>query len=87
MMFDELISIMCDNTNCAINMSKNLVLHSKTKHISIWYNFLRKKVLDNKLKHVPTKEQVANIFTKALCKDTFEYLRQKLGVLPLPCLN
>lgn len=85
---NEPICIMCDNTS-AINISKILVQHSRTNHISIWYHFLRKKVLDNKVKldYVPTKEQIANIFMKALCKDTFEYLRQNLVVLPLPSLN
>lgn len=39
--FDEPIVIHCDNTN-TINMSKNLVLHSKTEHVSIKYQFLRK---------------------------------------------
>lgn len=87
-MFDDPISIMCDNTS-AINISKNLVLHSTTKHISFQYHFLREKVLHNevKLEYVPTKEQVADIFTKALCKGTFEYLQHKLGLLPLPSLN
>jgi hypothetical protein len=34
------IPIHCDNTS-AISVSKNLVLHSKTKHIPIKYHFLR----------------------------------------------
>ena len=36
---DEPISIKCDNTS-AISISKNPVLHSKTKHIPIKYHFL-----------------------------------------------
>ena len=52
-----LISILCDNIS-AINISKNLVMHSKTKHIPIKYNFLRKQVLEQKVKleSVPSKE-------------------------------
>ena len=34
-----------------------------------------------------TKEQIADIFTKALPKDTFDYLRGILGVIPLPNLE
>lgn len=34
------ISIKCDNTS-AVNLSKNPVLHSRTKHIEIWHHFLR----------------------------------------------
>jgi hypothetical protein len=38
-----LIPIHCDNTS-AINVSNNLVFHSKTKHIPIKYHFLRENV-------------------------------------------
>jgi len=36
------------------------------------------------LEYVPTKDQMADIFTKALAKDTFEDLWQKLGVIAPP---
>jgi len=76
------ISILCDNTS-AISISKNPVMHSKTKHIPIKYHFLREQVLEQKVKleYVPSKEQVVDILTKPLPRDTFEYLRQKLGVV------
>ena len=38
--YDEPIPIFCDSTN-AINISKNLVMHFKTKHIPIKFQFLR----------------------------------------------
>ena len=37
------IPLHCDNTS-TISMSKNTVLHSKTKHIPIKYHFLREHV-------------------------------------------
>ena len=73
-----------DNTS-TINISKNPVMHSKTKHIAIKYYFVRELVQDKeiKLEYVHTKEQIANIFTKPLPKDPFLYLRGKLGAMPL----
>ena len=80
----EPVVMFCDNTN-AINILKNLVMHSKTKHIAIRYHFVRELVQDKeiKLEYVHTKEQNADIFTKTLPKDAFKYLRGKLGVIPL----
>eukprot|EP00253_Pinus_taeda_P005554 PITA_05554 len=76
------ISILCNNTS-EIIISNNLVMHSKTKHIPIKYHFLREQVLEQKVKleYVPSKEQVADILTKPLSRETFEYLRRKLGVV------
>jgi hypothetical protein len=76
------IPIHCDNTS-AISVSKNPVFHSKTKHIPIKYHFLREQVTNQivQVHDIPTTEQIADIFTKPLAKTTFEYLRQKLGVI------
>lgn len=81
--FIEPIVIHCDNTS-TISMSKNLVVHSKKKHIEIKYHVVREKVVvkEVRLEYISTKEQIANIFTKPFPKDTFEYLRGKLGVMP-----
>lgn len=81
----EPVVIHCDNTS-TVNMSNNLVLHSKTKKISIKYHMLREKVADKeiKLEYVSTKEKIIDIFTKPLPKKIFEYLRGILGVMPLP---
>ena len=54
--FSEPIPIFCDNTS-AISISKNPVMHSKTKHIPIKYHFVREKVTEKniKLEYVGTK--------------------------------
>ena len=82
--FEEPIIIYCDNIS-TISMSKNLVLHSKAKQISIKYHVLREKSVDKeiRLEYVNTKEKIVGNFMKALPKDTFEYLRGMLGVIPL----
>ena len=60
-------------------------MHTKTKHFAIKYHYLRELVQDKevKMEYVNTKEKIADIFTKPLPKDTFEYLTNKLGVKPL----
>ena len=65
--YDEPILIFGDNTS-AINISKNLVMHSKTKHIPIKFHFLREHVIEKniKLEYLETKEQIVDIFTKPL---------------------
>jgi hypothetical protein len=80
----EPIVMFCDNTS-AINISKNPVMHSKTKHIAIKYHFVRELVQDKeiRLEYVHTKEKIADIFTKTLPKDAFLYLKGNLGVIPL----
>ncbi|KAE9584440.1 putative RNA-directed DNA polymerase [Lupinus albus] len=78
----EKIPIKCDNTS-AINLSKNPVLHSRTKHIEIRHHFLRDHVQkgDCVLEFVETSKQLADIFTKPLPRDTFFVLRRELGIL------
>ena len=51
------VVIYCDNIS-AINISKNPMMHTKTKHIGIKYHYLRELVQDKevKLEYVQTKE-------------------------------
>ena len=60
-------------------------MHKKTKNIVIKYHYLRDLVQDKevKMEYVNTKEKTNDIFTKVLPKDAHEYLRGKLGVIPL----
>ncbi|CAM8908351.1 unnamed protein product [Rhodiola kirilowii] len=75
------MTLYCDNMS-AINISKNPVQHSRTKHIDIRHHFIRelveKKVIT--LKHVCTKKQLADIFTIPLDNMQFETLRSSLGL-------
>jgi hypothetical protein len=73
--------INCDNTS-AINISKNPVHHSRTKHINIRHHFLRDFVESEvvSLSFIPTENQLEDILTKPLDGSRFEYLRKAIGV-------
>ncbi len=79
---DVLLVIYCDNIN-SILLANNLVYHARTKHIEVHYHFIREKVLAKEINliHVNTKNQVANIFTKALGTYKLKKFRKMLGVL------
>lgn len=76
------IPLRCDNTS-AINLTKNPVMHSRTKHIDIRHHFLRDHVLkgDVQVTFVDTHSQLADIFTKPLAKEQFYKIRRELGIL------
>ena len=78
------LTIHCDNTS-AINISKNHVHHTRTKHIDIRHHFLRDHVEKGNitLVHCRTEDQLADIFTKALNRVPFETLRLLLGMVPI----
>jgi hypothetical protein len=83
--YDEPIPIYCDNTS-AISISKNPVMHSKTKNIPIKYHFLREQFAEKNIRveYVRTKEQVEDIFTIPIRWEAFEYLHQRLRVISTP---
>ena len=64
-------------------MTDNSVEHSRTKHIDIWYHFLRdhRQKGDIEIAYVSTHNQLADIFTKPLDEKTFSKLRHELNVL------
>ena len=69
-----------------IRLSKNPVFHDRSKHINIRYHFLRDCVQRGtiQLEYIQTYEQVANIFTKALCRHSFVKFKDKLGCYRIP---
>ena len=76
--------IYCDNTS-AINISKNPVQHSSTKHIEIRHHFIRELVEDGTLtlEFIHTDDQKADLFTKLLDSKRFEFIRQNIGVISI----
>jgi hypothetical protein len=78
---DPPVVIYCDNIS-SILLANNPVYHARTKHIKVHYHFIRKKVLAKEIDliHVNTKDQVVDIFTKALGTDKLKRFRKMFGV-------
>ncbi|GJZ72025.1 hypothetical protein Tco_0635876 [Tanacetum coccineum] len=66
----------------AIALSCNIVQHSRTKHIAVRYHFIKEQVESDVvvLYFVKTAYQLANIFTKSLAQECFEFLINRLGM-------
>ncbi|KAL3534236.1 hypothetical protein ACH5RR_002697 [Cinchona calisaya] len=77
----EATVMFCDNKS-AIDIAKNQVHHSRTRHIAIEHHFIREAIEDGEveLKFCKSEDQVADIFTKPLPQDKFCYFREMLGV-------
>jgi hypothetical protein len=84
----DCITIMCDNSS-TIKLSKNPVMHGRSKHIDVRFHFLRNlsKKGEIELIHCPSQDQVADIMTKPLKLDIFQKLRKLLGVCEIPNIN
>ncbi|GJW40368.1 copia protein [Tanacetum coccineum] len=75
------IPMYCDNKS-AIALCCNNVQHSRSKHIDIRFHFIKEQVENGvvELYFVNTEYQLADIFTKALCRERIEFLINKLGM-------
>ena len=77
-------TIFCDN-NSTIKLSKNPILHGRSKHIDVKYHFLRKLTRNGTLDliYCRSEDHIADIFTKSLKWPMFQKLRKLLGVSKL----
>ena len=75
------VTLYLDNRS-TIDLIKNPVFHGRSQHIDLRYHFIRECVErgDVIVKHVCSKEQRADIFTKPLARLQFIEMRRMLGV-------
>ena len=71
----------CDNIG-ATYLSANPVFHARMKHIEIDYHFVRERVAQKLLdiRFIPTGDQVADGFTKALTNQQLLKFRNNLNL-------
>nr|GEW45790.1 copia protein [Tanacetum cinerariifolium] len=76
------IPIMCDDKG-AIDLNKNPVQHSRTKHVEIRHHFLRDNVQKGNIsiEKVSSEDNIADILTKPLKCEPINYLRLGLGMM------
>ncbi|GKB72651.1 hypothetical protein Tco_0934063 [Tanacetum coccineum] len=75
------IPLYCDNKS-AVALCCNNVQHSRSKHINIRHHFIKEQVEKGvvELYFVRTECQLADIFTKALLRERFEFILPRLGM-------
>ncbi|GJW18564.1 hypothetical protein Tco_0026000 [Tanacetum coccineum] len=74
------IHLYCNNKS-AIALCCNNVRHSRAKHIDVRYHFIKEQIENGivELYFVRTEYQLADIFTKPLPRERFNFLIEKLG--------
>ena len=75
-------TIIHEDNNGAIELSKNAKNHNRTKHIDIAYHFTRERVQAGELEIVycRTGDMTADVMTKGLGRVQFQKLRNSMGV-------
>lgn len=76
----ESFHLFVDNIS-VVRLIKNPELQKRRKHIDVKYHFVRDLYLKSGIdvKYVKSENQTVDIFTKALPKPRFMYLREMLG--------
>lgn len=75
----------CDNES-AIRLAYNPLAHKGSKHIDVRYHYIREQVADKSIAvvYVDTRNQLADVLTKAVDGETFLFCVQGCGLGLVP---
>ncbi|MCO5608572.1 hypothetical protein L7F22_062783 [Adiantum nelumboides] len=78
---EETSMLHCDSQS-AIQLARNPVYHSKTKHVDVKYHFIREMVEDKQVQlvKVHTTDNPADLLAKGLPRESFAHCRKLLGI-------
>ncbi|MCO5573717.1 hypothetical protein L7F22_027491 [Adiantum nelumboides] len=71
------------DSQSALAVARNSVLHARTKYIEMHYHYVRERLSTGEisLAYVPTQNNLADLFTKALFREKLEVFRKALDLL------
>ena len=74
--------LFCDNNGARSLAKDDAIFHPRTKHIDIRFHFIRETVENRHISviHIPSNENIADIFTKALARAKFQPFCDALGI-------
>lgn len=72
---------MCNTS--VINLTKNPILHSRTKHIEVRHHFIKDHIVkgDYMIEYINTNDQLADIFTEPLFEDRLYEIKRSLEII------
>jgi hypothetical protein len=72
------LTLYCDSQS-AIHLVRNPIIHTKTKHIKVWYHHIRELITEKRLeiRKIDTELNIADSLTKPLPEDRFKLLTRQ----------
>jgi len=76
-------TVLYSNNQSAIILTRDAQFHARSKHFDVQNHFVREKVESGVVDiiYVPTNDNIADVFTKALPKPKHQKFWENLGML------
>ncbi|KAI5083269.1 hypothetical protein GOP47_0003012 [Adiantum capillus-veneris] len=72
------------DSQSVLAVARRPIFHARTKHIEVHYHYVMEtlSVGEISFSYVPTQDNPAVLFTKALSREKFEAFRKPLSLIP-----